>query len=615
MGLGRLARLLAGFVVALAGASACLLAAPGGADARPRHAIAMHGKAALAEGFAHFAYANPKAPKGGRLILGALGTFDSLNPFVVIGLAPSEIRGYVVESLLTRGLDEPFTLYGLLARAVETDDARSYVTFLLDPGARFSDGRPVTADDVAFSWRLLRDHGRPNHRAYYSKVVRADVLDEHTVRFDFGGATDRELPLILGLMPIFARHATDPDTFEQTTFTAPMGSGPYVVASVSPGERITLKRRADYWGRDRAVNRGLWNFDEVRLDYYRDSNTQFEAFKKGLYDVRVEADAARWEEGYDVPAVRAGRILKESFTTHAPRGMSAFVFNTRRPLFADVRVREALGLLFDADWVNRNFFFNRYRRSTSYFAGSELSSHGHPADARERVLLAPFKNAVRADILAGAWRPSGFDGPGHDRQRLRRALKLLADAGWEIDSTELRSRRTGRRFAFEILVTTRDQERLALALQRDFKRAGIAAHVRMVDAVQYDRRKQTFDFDMLQNEWGASLSPGNEQSFYWGSAAAETEGSRNYMGAKNPAVDAMIAAMLAAHQREAFVSAVRALDRVLLSGFYVIPLFYTSEQWVARWSAIRHPKATSLNGYVPEAWWRDPSSTTDRPPP
>ncbi|MBN8921272.1 MAG: ABC transporter substrate-binding protein, partial [Rhizobiales bacterium] len=320
------------------------------------HAIAMHGTPALPADFPHFAYVNPLAPKGGRLTLGMPGTFDSLNPFIVNGLALSDVRGYVVESLLTRNYDEPFTLYGLLARTVETDDARTYVTFSLEPEARFSDGTPVTAEDVVFSWALLRDHGRPNHRAFYGKVARADVLDARTVRFECGGAGDRELPLILGLMPVLAKHATNVDSFEQTSFTAPLGSGPYTVGDVSPGERVVLKRDPEYWGRAKNVSRGYWNFDEIGYEFYRDGNGRFEAFRKGIVDVRPEPDAARWATAYDFPAVRDGRVVQDTFVTAAPQGMSGFVFNTRRAIFSDVRVREALGLLFDAAWVNRNFF-------------------------------------------------------------------------------------------------------------------------------------------------------------------------------------------------------------------------------------------------------------------
>jgi peptide/nickel transport system substrate-binding protein len=369
---------------------------------------------------------------------------------------------------------------------------------------------------------------------------------------------------------------------------------------------VTLKRNPNYWGRDLPVGRGMWNFDEVRLDFYRDGNSHFEAFKKGLYDVRAETDPGRWEEAYDFPAVRDGRVVKEGFANGLPKGMAGLVFNTRRPVFADIRVRQALLLLFDFDWVNKNFFFNRFARTKSYFDGSELSSHGIAADARERALLAPFPDAVKRDILDGTWSPPASDGSGRDRANLRTALQLFSEAGYELAGTQLRARGTQKPFTFEILVTTKDNERLALNYAEHLKRAGIAASVRLVDAVQYDRRRLTFDFDMIQNRWDQSLSPGNEQLFYWSSAAAAEEGTRNYMGAKNPAIDEMIAALLRAENRADFVSAVRALDRVLLSGFYVIPLYHAPEQWVARWDAIRHPEKTPLSGYLPEAWWRAP---------
>ena len=572
--------------------------------AEPRHGIAMHGEPALSPDVQRLRYADPAAPKGGRLTQGMLGTFDSLNPFVVKGLAVSQLRGYVVESLLARGYDEPFTLYGLLARTVETDADRSFVTFTLDPAAKFSDGKPVTAADVIFSWQLLRDKGRPNFRTYYTKVAKAEALAERTVRFDLTGSDDRELPLILGLMPVLAKHAVDPATFEDTTFEPPLGSGPYTVSEVHAGRSLTLKRDPNYWGRDLAINRGLWNFDEVRFDFYRDANAHFEAFKKGLYDVRDEKDPGRWETAYDVPAVRDGRIVKEAFPTGMPKPLSAFVFNTRRPIFGDIRVREAIGILFDFEWLNHNFFFDRYHRTASYFEGSELSARGRPADARERALLAPFPDAVRADVLAGTWNPPVADGSGRDRATLKRALALLDAAGYRLTGTELRSRTTGKPLAFDILVTTKDQERLAITFSGHLKRAGIAARVRVVDAVQFDRRRLTYDFDMMEYRWDQSLSPGNEQAFYWGAAAADQDGTRNYMGVKSPAIDAMIAAMLKAREREDFIASVRALDRLLMSGFYVVPLFHLPEQWVARWTAIAHPAETSLFGYLPESWWR-----------
>jgi peptide/nickel transport system substrate-binding protein len=584
------------------------------ASAEPSYALAMHGAPALSASYSHMPYANPDAPKGGRLVQGLLGTFDSLNPLIVRGLAVQQIRGYgfergyVLESLMARGDDEAFTLYGLLAKSVETDDVRSYVTFHIDPLARFSDGQPVRAEDVLFSWALLRDHGRPNHRQYYSKVAKGEVLDPLTVRFDFGGAHDRELPLILGLMPILPKHATDAATFEETSMSPPVGSGPYRVSEVRPGASVTFTRNPDYWGRDLPVNRGLWNFDQIRLDFYREANGQFEAFKRGLYDFRVEGEPLRWHDGYDFPAVRDGEVVRDTIKTGLPQASEFLVFNTRRQVFSDIRVRRALTLLFDFEWINRNYFFGLYARSASFFAGSELSAYGRAEDERERELLKPFVSHFAPDILDGSYRLPVSDGSGRDRATLRSALSLLSEAGYDLDGTVLRQRSTKVPLAFEILVTTRDQERIALAYARDLKRAGIAATVRSVDPVQFDQRRLDYDFDMIQNRWDQSLSPGNEQWFYWGSAAADSQGTRNYMGAKDPAIDAMIAAMLAARERPAFVSAVRALDRTLMSGFYAIPLFNVGEQWIARWNRIERPAATALTGYLPETWWQRPAA-------
>jgi peptide/nickel transport system substrate-binding protein len=573
-------------------------------SAEPTYALAMHGAPALPAEYSQMPYANPEAPKGGRLVEGLLGTFDSLNPLIVRGLAVQKIRGFVVESLMARGNDEAFTLYGLLAKSVETDDARSYVTFHLDPRARFSDGQPVLAEDVLFSWALLRDKGRPNYRQYYSKVAKAEAPDPLTVRFDFGGAVDRELPLILGLMPVLPKHATDAATFEDTSMTAPVGSGPYSVSAVKPGASVTLTRNPDYWGRDLPVNRGLWNFDEIRLDFYREANGQFEGFKRGLYDFRVETEPLRWHDGYDFAAARDGQVIRDAIRTGMPQPSEFLVFNTRRPVFSDIRVRQALTLLFDFEWINRNYFFGLYNRAAGFFAGSELSAYGKAADDRERELLKPFAANIPPDILDGSYRLPVTDGSGRDRSTLRGALTLLSQAGYELDGTVLRQRSTKAPLAFEILATTRDQERIALAYARDLKRAGIAVSVRAVDAVQFDQRRLSFDFDMIQNRWDQSLSPGNEQSFYWGSEAADTEGTRNYMGAKDPAIDAMIAAMLKARERPPFISAVRALDRVLISGFYAIPVFNVQEQWIARWNRVERPTTTALTGYLPETWWQ-----------
>src|SRR6185295_8304471 len=352
-----------------------------------------------------------------------------------------------------------------------------------------------------FSWQLLRDHGRPNHRTYYAKVVKAEVLGERVVRFDFGASEDRELPLILALMPVLAKHAVNPDTFEETSMAPLLGSGPYVLGKVDAGKSLTLTRNPDYWGRNLAVNRGSWNFDEIRVDYYRDQNSFHEAFKKGLFDLRKEDDPGRWQTGYDFPALREGRVVKETFSSGLPKPSFNFVFNTRRPIFADSRVREALGLLFDFEWTNRNLFFGLYRRAASFFEDSELSAYHRAADARERALLAPFPNAVRADVLDGTWSLPVTDGSGRDRTTVRRAIELLSAAGYELRGTELVERRSGKPVTFEIMVANRteavDEERLARLYASNLKRAGINANVRLVDAIQFETRRIAFDFDMI----------------------------------------------------------------------------------------------------------------------
>lgn len=605
-------------VATIAAAATSLVASRAWAEDAFRHAIAMHGEPALPEGFSHFRYANPSARKGGRWVQGVLGSFDTLNPFTVKGLPPMGLRapggifitgGYVVEGLMARGYDEPFTLYGLVARRVATDSARTYVTFELDPAARFSDGKAITPEDVLFSWQLLRDKGRPNHRIYYSKVTKAQAIGSQAVRFDLPG-DDRELPLILGLMPVLPKHAIDPATFEETTVKPMLGSGPYVISKVDPGRTLTLARNPNYWGRDLGVNRGFWNFDEIRYDFYRDPNALHEAFKRNLFDARKETDPARWEQGYDFPALREGQVVKETLTSELPKPSFYFVFNTRRAVFKDVRVREAIATLFDFEWTNKNIFFGLYRRTTSYFEGSELSAHGRPADARERALLAPFPGAVRPDILDGTWSPPVSDGSGRDRALLRRALGLFKQAGYELRGTELVERKSGRPLTFEIMVTARsdamDEERIALLFAGQLKRAGITIQLRPVDAVQFEARRIAFDFDMISNRWDQSLSPGNEQAFYWSSEAADSNGSRNYMGVKSPAIDAMIDALLKSKDRADVVAAVRALDRVLMSGFYTVPLFHPPDQWIARWTKVRHPDVTSRSGPIPETWWLEP---------
>lgn len=589
-----------------------LLLVPGSAQGEPAPGLAMHGEPRERKGFTQFPYANPDAPKGGRVTFAVQGSFDSLNPLIVKGAPADGLREYVYESLLARANDEPFTLYGLIAESVETPPDRSFVEFTLRPEAKFSDGVPITVDDVIFSHALLRDHGRPNHRSYYRKVTKVEKTGERKVRFTFDGSGDREMPLIIGLMPVLPRHLIDPDQFEKTSLAAPVGSGPYTITKVDPGKSITFKRDRNYWGRDLAVNRGLYNFDEIRFDYYRDAGSMFEAFKSGLVQLRNEDDPTRWTEGYNFPAIRDGRVIKEELPVETPAGMSALAFNTRRPIFADPRVREALIKLFDYEWVNRTLYHGQYARTESYFARSELSSHGRAADEGERELLAPYKDQVKPAIMDGSFAFPVSDGTGENRDGRREALALFEQAGYQLKDGKLIKVATGEPLEFEILAATRAQERLLLTYARALKQVGIEARIRQVDSAQYQRRKQTYDFDMIQYFWPVSLSPGNEQSFRWGSEAAVTEGSFNYPGVKSEGVDAMIEAVLRARDRDDFVSAVRALDRLLLSGDYVIPLFHLPSQWVARWRDLRRPSTTPLYGYQIDTWWLEPSSAAPR---
>jgi peptide/nickel transport system substrate-binding protein len=578
------------------------------AYAEPAHAIAMHGAPMLPPGFAHFPYVDPDAPKGGRVTLGTSGSFDNLNPMIVRGEPVQGTREFVIESLMARSQDEPFTLYGLIAETIDVPDDRSQVTFRLDRRAKFSDGTPLTAADVLFSFEVLRDKGRPNYRTYYKKVAKTEILSDHEIRFVFADAEDRELPLILGLMPIMPRHAMNADKFEETTLTPMIGSGPYRMAAIDPGRSITYRLNPDYWGRDLPVNRGRFNFEEIRFEYYREGSTQFEAFKTGAIDLRNEDDPATWAKRYDFPAVRDGRVAREEIPIGLPAGMTGLVFNTRRAVFADERVREALIQLFNFEWVNKSFFHGLYRRSQSYFERSMLSSARRPADARERILLAPFAGSVLPEIMEGTWHAPKSDGTPQNRSNARRAFEMLDAAGYVLQGGRLVDGKTGKQLSFEILASTTGQERLLGAFTGDLARLGIRARIRVVDSAQYQSRLKDYDYDMIQFTWPSSLSPGNEQLFRWSSRMADDPGSYNYAGVKNPAADAMIAAMLAAESNEDFVSAVRALDRVLLSGRYVIPLFFPPAQWIASWNRLAHPGRMPLFGFNLDTWWVRPQN-------
>ncbi|AQS41381.1 MAG: Hypothetical protein BHV28_06780 [Candidatus Tokpelaia hoelldobleri] len=584
------------------------------ASADKIHAIAMHGSPALPPGFHHFPYADPEARKGGQATYGVIGTYNGFNPFSGIDVNSiarglfndSDFGNMVYETMMTRARNEPFTLYGLLAESVELDDERTGITFHLNPKARFSDGVPVTPEDVLFTYRILKEKGRYPFSTYMKRIASAEKVGTNGVRVRFTSAADREFALILaGSIPVLPRHAVKPEWFERSSFDIIPGSGAYTLDSFNAGNHIVYRRNPDYWGADLPVNRGISNFDTVKILYFRNDNARFEAFKKGMIDVFIEDNPTRWRIGYDFPAMRQGQIKKTVFHKQTPAAVKGFVFNTRRPIFADIKVREALSEVFDFEWVNRNLYGNAYSRLTGFWDGSALSSVGRPANARERALLAPFPDTVSADVMEGRYHPPKTDGSGFNRKQLETAWDKLQKAGLSRKDGKIYMR-DGQLLRFEIMTRNPEEEKIALSYQHSLARLGIDITVRTVDDSQYQTRLGSYDYDMIIGRLQASsLSPGAEQYGRWSSAARDEKNTLNYAGAANPAVDAMIAALLNTRSREDFESAVRALDRVLISQHYYLPLYYLPEQWVASWAPVRHPQQTPLNGFLLPAWWRE----------
>jgi len=588
--------------------AALLMSTP--AIAEPLHAIAMHGSPALAPDYQHFPYVNPDVKKGGRVTYGVVGTFDSLNPFILKSMGTTA-RGVwdtifgnlIYEPLMVRSADEPFSLYGLLAESVEWDEDRTFVQFNLNPDAKWSDGQAVTPDDVIFSFELLRDKGRIPFSNRLAAVEKMEKVGEHGVRFTFSEKADRETPLILATAtPILPKHVIDPATFDQSTLKPPIGSGPYRIKSVSPGERIVYERNPDYWGKDIPSKIGFDNYDQITVEYFLQENTLFEAFKKGEIDIYLEGSPTHWARAYDFPAVRNGDVVKDAFKPQLPTGMLGFVFNTRRPVFADVNVRAGLSLAFDFEWANRNLFEGAYTRTESIWQNSPLTSLGKPADDRELKILGPAKARIEPAVLDGTYRLPKTDGSGADRKVLREAVDLLRKGGYTIKNGRM-SDAAGRPLAFEVMTQTIDQEKLAIAYQRTLRMIGVDMSIRTVDDAQYQARSFKFDYDMIMKSYPASLSPGIEQLGRWGSAARDAQGSFNFAGTADPDLDRLIDAMLAARGEEDFEAAVRAYDRMLISGHYMVPLYHIPEQWVARRSYIGYPETLPLYGYQLNTWW------------
>lgn len=589
-----------------AAAPAAAPGAPVAPVASATHGIAMHGDLKYPPGFAHFDYVNPKAPKGGRVRQAAVGTFDSFNPFLVRG-NPAAGLSRTWDTLLVSSADEPFSEYGLLAEKVETPPDRSSVTFTLRPQARWHDGRPVTADDVLWSFETLRAKGQPFYRAYWEGVAKAEKLSDRVVRFTFKPGQNRELPLILGQLVVLPKHWWATREFDKTTLEPPLGSGPYRIESFDAGRRVVFRRVPDYWGRELPVNVGRDNFDEIVVDYYRDDTVELEAFKAGEYDVRPENSSKAWATAYDFPAVREGLVKKEEIPHDRPAGMQAFVFNARRPLFRDRRVREALGLAFDFEWSNRTLFFGQYRRSRSFFDNSELAATGLPGPG-EVAVLEPLRGKVPDEVFTTEFRPPATDGSGNNREQLKRAVELLREAGWKVDpATKKLVDGNGEPMRFEILLVSPLFERVALPWAKNLERLGITATVRTVDSAQYRRRLDDFDFDVVVGNFPQSSSPGNEQRSFWGSAFADKAGSDNLIGLRDPAVDALVEQVVSAPDRKSLVDRTRALDRVLQWGHWVVPQWHSPVDRVAWWDLLGQPSKVPTQGYQLDAWWVDPS--------
>ncbi len=588
-------------------AAAVFSLAAAAAGAEPRHGIAMYGDPALPPDFVSLPQANPDAPKGGSIRFGEGGSFDSLNPFITSGSSAAGISSLTVETLMGRSYDEPFTLYGLLAESVETDEARTYVEFTLREEARFSDGSPVTVEDVIWSFETLGTIGNPRYHAAWKKVASIESPGPRKVRITFN-TEDRELPLIMGLRPILKKAQWEGKDFEAGSFEAPIGSGPYVVDKVEPGVFITYRKNPDWWGKDLPFNRGLWNFDEIRYDYFVNPEAIFEAFKAGVITSYREGNAAKWETNYNFPAIAAGDVVKSEIPHARPSGIEGFVFNTRRPIFADWRVREALILAFNFEQINRTITGGTQPRIASYFSNSFLGAPpGTPAEGRVAELLAPFADQLLPGAIEGYTLPVA-DGDTN-RKNIRAATALLEEAGWTVGDDGVLRNAAGEVFAFDILLTTGQSEMAAVAAiyVEALKTLGISATVTMLDGAQMKERTNTYDFDMTHYIRSLSLSPGNEQLLYWGSQGVTEPGTRNWMGMNSPAAEAMIAEMLKAPDIGAFAEATQALDRVLISGRYVIPIWYSQISRIAHRKELRYPEKLPLYGdwigFQPDTWW------------
>jgi microcin C transport system substrate-binding protein len=583
-----------------------LLAFTATAQAAATHGMSLYGDLKYGQDFEHFDYVNPDAPKGGTIHYSAIGTFDTLNPFVIKGIPAAGIGG-LFDTLAVRSEDEPSSEYGLVAENIELAPDKLSVLYTLRKEARFHDGTPMTPEDAVWTFEILRAKGQPMYRSYYGDVIKAEKEGERGVRFSFKSGDNRELPQIIGEMPVLSKTFWSGRDFTSTMLAPPLGSGPYKIEAVDPGRSITYRRVDDYWAAGLPVNKGRYNVDVIRYDYYRDGTIALEAFKAGQYDVRQENSSKNWATGYDSPALRAGLIKKDAIPHQRPSGMQGFGYNLRRPLFQDPRVREALAYAFDFEWSNKDLFYDAYTRTRSYFDNSELAATGVP-QGEELDILEKFRGKIPEQVFTAEYDPPKYDGSGNIRDGLRAALKLLKEAGWTFKGGKLINDETGQPFEFEIILVQPEFERIVLPVKKNLERMGIDARVRTIDPAQYEKRMQTFDFDMAVVSFGASESPGNELRDYWGAQAADEPGSQNVLGIKSKVIDELIEELVKAADRASLVAHTRALDRVLQYGYYVIPHYHVSAFRVAYWDKFRRPAISPKFAIGLDTWWIDPSA-------
>lgn len=590
----------------LHGSSLILLGFASLALAAPKHAVTLYDEPPkYPANFQHFDYVNPDAPKGGTFRKAGFGGFDSLNPFINKGISADDIS-LIYDTLTVQSIDEPLSEYGLIAEKIEKAPDNAWVRFHLRQEARFHDGMPITAEDVKFTFDTLMEKGAPMYRGYYADVEQVEVEAPLRVRFLFKHAGNRELPLIVGQLPVLPKHWWAEREFSRGNLEVPLGSGPYKVGRVQAGRSIRYERMEDWWAKDLPVSRGFYNFDRIQIDYYRDNTVALEALKAGQFDYWLETSAKNWATAYNVPAVANGQLIKEEIVNRNPQGMQGFIFNTRRPQFQDRRVREALALLYDFEWANKRLFNGAYTRTRSYFDNSELGSSGLPTE-EELAILEPLRGQIPAEVFSDEFRLPETDGSGIIREQQRRAYQLLQQAGWRIDGDRMLDA-SGQPVSFEFLLAQTEFERVLLPFKRNLADLGMELVIRRVDVSQYINRLRSRDFDLIVSGFGQSNSPGNEQREYWHSSSADNPGSRNFIGLKNPAIDQLVEGLIKADSRQSLIAHTRALDRVLLWGHYVIPNWHIKTWRVAYWNRFEHPKVTPLYDIGLHTWWLRPQS-------